>query len=117
MARVVYKYPLVFSVPHRRCEVSLPKGSEILHIDHQKDAHGNYRLFLWAETNSDWEASEAPTTIRRFFETYSTGQTKTTDDIPNSQSHHCKTILYGPYVWHIYERVYDAGHEPQGTSA
>ena len=114
MARVVYKYPMVIGL-HRRCEIFLPKGSEILHIDHQKDAHGNYRLFIWAETNPDWEASEAPTTIRRFFEIYGTG--RRIDDIPNSQSHHCKTIFDGPFVWHIYERVYDAGHEPQGTPA
>lgn len=114
MAIVVYKYPLVIGL-HRRCEIFLPKGSEILHIDHQKDAHGNYRLFIWAETNPDWEASEAPPAVRRFFEIYGTG--RTIDDIPNSQSHHCKTIFDGPFVWHIYERVYDAGHEPQGTPA
>jgi hypothetical protein len=113
VARVVYKYPLPNSP--RRCEILLPKGSKILHIDHRMDAHGNYRLFLWAETNPDWEASEAPTTIRRFFEIHGTG--REIDEVPNSELHHCKTIFYGPYVWHIYERVYDAGHEPQGTPA
>jgi hypothetical protein len=115
MAKGVYRHPVVCSPLHGRCEVVLPKGSEILHIDNQRDAHGNNRLFVWAETNPDWEASEAPTTIRRFFEIHGTG--REIDEVPNSELHHCKTIFYGPYVWHIYERVYDAGHEPQGTPA
>jgi hypothetical protein len=93
----------------------LPKDSKILHIDHQKDAHGNHRLFFWAETNPNQEASEAPMAIRQFFEIYGTGWE--IDEVPNSELHHRKTIFYSPFVWHIYERVYDAGHEPQGTPA
>ena len=115
MARVVYKYPLVCSPHRRRCEVLLPTGSKILHIDKQRDDVVANRLFIWAETNPDWEASEAPPATRRIFEIYGTGWE--IDEVPNSELHHCKTVFDGPFVWHIYERVYDAGHEPQGTPA
>lgn len=80
--KVIYKYTLTQEVQ----DISLPILSKIVHVDSQ-----NENITLWIKQDTE------QTSIQRVtFYLVGTGQ-----PVPDF-THHCGTVLIGPYVWHIF---------------
>ncbi len=84
--KVIFKYTV--SVQDSEIELTLPKGSRVVHVGNQEPEH----VTLWVEQRPDRDETET-----RKFRVYGTGH-------GISESHkYLGTTQDGPFIWHLYE--------------
>ena len=87
--RTIYKYAL--PDPNRTGKVLVPRSAKFVHADAMQEG-----FFLWFEVDTEETVFD-----ERYFIIFGTGHV-----LPDN-GWHMKTVLCGPFVWHIYE-VHDA---------
>ena len=89
MVKVIYKYEFTTS---DMLELDLPVGSEVLHVDSQRDT-----VCLWVSLDVNEKRSE-----HRTFQTIGTGHPFKAESM-----RHLGTVktFDDTFIWHIYEKV------------
>lgn len=100
MGRIVYKFgPVHPDVPF---SITLPYGSNIVHVGIQTNKEGTESIYMWVELDGDSEH-----VLTRKFHVFGTGWVMPDVDTkyPIHYDHRGSVVMKDGLVWHLYELI------------